>query len=93
MARALPLAVGLVLALMGTLWAMQGAYLIPATFMRGYEWVGIGAAVAAVGVALVLVSLMRRRPPDATTASRSVEQVRRVREHEVGAEVRPAEAE
>jgi hypothetical protein len=83
----------LVLALMGTLWALQGAYLIPATFMRGYEWIGIGAAVAALGVALILVSFIRKRPPDATTARHSVEQVGRVREHEVGAEVRPAEPE
>jgi hypothetical protein len=55
------LAGGLIIALMGTLWAMQGAYLIPATFMRGYEWVGIGAATAALGVLMVLVAL--RMPP------------------------------
>lgn len=87
------LGVGLVLTLMGALWAMQGAYLLPATFMRGPEWVYIGLAVAALGVALVIVALIRRRPPDATTARASVEQVRRVRPDEVGAEVRPAEAE
>lgn len=38
--------VGAILALLGTGFALQGAYVIPATFMRGPEWIAIGAAVA-----------------------------------------------
>lgn len=44
---------GLLIALMGTVWALQGAYIVYATFMRGPEWIAIGGAVAAVGVILM----------------------------------------
>lgn len=63
------LGVGLVVALMGLLWAAQGAYLIPASFMRGPDWIAIGLAVAAAGVALVLIALRMGRPPEPTAAT------------------------
>ena len=42
--------VGIIVVLMGAVWALQGAWLLPATFMRGPLWVGIGGAVALVGL-------------------------------------------
>ena len=45
--------VGIVVILMGTGWALQGAYIIPATFMRGPAWIGIGGGVVAIGLGLV----------------------------------------
>src|SRR3989304_3624848 len=50
---------------MGGAWALQGAYLLPATFMRGPAWVGIGAAVALLGAVLAVFG-WRRSPPKAT---------------------------
>lgn len=51
---------GLIVMLMGAAWALQGAYLLPATFMRGPEWIAIGTGVAAVG--LILSALGVRGP-------------------------------
>lgn len=48
---------GFLLALMGLVWALQGAWVLPATFMRGPEWIGIGSFVAAVGLGLVWIGL------------------------------------
>ncbi|HEV8595703.1 MAG TPA: hypothetical protein VGR51_09265 [Thermoplasmata archaeon] len=53
--RPLFLVVGIIILLMGAVWALQGAYLLPATFMRGPAWIGIGGAVAAVGFVLALI--------------------------------------
>jgi hypothetical protein len=55
--------VGVIVALNGAVWALQGAYLLPATFMRGPEWIAIGAVVFAVGLALILKSIARKEPP------------------------------
>lgn len=52
--RPLFVVAGIVLVLLGTGWALQGAYVIPATFMRGPEWIAIGAAVAVGGLLLVV---------------------------------------
>ena len=54
---------GLLIALMGAVWALQGAWVLPATFMRGPEWIGIGAVVALLGVALMW--LAQRKAPGA----------------------------
>ncbi len=40
---------GGVLLLMGIVWALQGAYLVPATFMRGPLWILLGSGLAASG--------------------------------------------
>ena len=58
-------AVGVIVLLMGGAWALQGAYLLPATFMRGPAWVGIGAAVALLGAVLAVFG-WRRSPRKAT---------------------------
>jgi hypothetical protein len=50
--------VGLVLVLMGTVWALQGMTLLPGTFMRGNPtWIVIGIVVDVIGIALVLTGL------------------------------------
>ncbi len=43
---------GVIVFLMGLFWALQGAYVLPATFMRGDSWIAIGAIVALLGVVL-----------------------------------------
>lgn len=53
---------GVLVGLMGAVWALQGAWLLPATFMRGPEWIAIGSMVAAVGAVLVLIAL--RQSPE-----------------------------
>lgn len=52
--RPLLVVVGIIVLLMGAVWALQGAYLLPATFMRGPSWIGIGAAVAVVGLLVAI---------------------------------------
>jgi hypothetical protein len=55
--RPLFVVLGVIVFLMGAGWALQGAYVIPATFMRGPAWIGIGAALAAVGLGLAFLGL------------------------------------
>ena len=55
--------VGLIVALNGAVWALQGAYVVPATFMRGPEWIAIGATVFAVGLLMMLKAIARKSPP------------------------------
>jgi len=38
---------GLIVVLLGVAWALQGAYILPASFMRGPEWIAIGTAAPA----------------------------------------------
>ena len=52
---------GVIVLLMGCAWALQGAYVLPATFMRGPSWVAIGGAVAVVGMTLAVFG-WRRSP-------------------------------
>jgi len=52
--RPLYMVAGSIVFLLGVGWALQGAYLLPATFMRGPGWVGIGGVVALFGVGLAL---------------------------------------
>ena len=60
---------GIVATLMGLAWALQGAYILPATFMRGPEWIGIGSAVALAGLLLIWLSLRGGPPPQAVTVT------------------------
>ena len=50
--------------LMGVVFALQGADLLPTTFMRGRTWIGIGAAIAIVGLLAIFFGL--RKKPQAT---------------------------
>ncbi len=54
--------VGLIVLLMGATWALQGAYLLPATFMRGPEWIAIGGGVAFLGLLVTLFGFRRAAP-------------------------------
>lgn len=55
--------VGVVALLVGAVWIGQGANLIPGSSMTGSQfWLVVGAAVAVVGVVMIVVGA-RRRPP------------------------------
>jgi len=54
--------IGIVLALLGTVWALQGAYVLPATFMQGPEWIAIGSAVALGGILLAVMGARKPAP-------------------------------
>ena len=55
--------VGGLAVLIGALWIGQGSGVIPGSFMTGDRtWLGIGLAVACVGVVLVYIALQRPRP-------------------------------
>lgn len=60
---------GIIVTLMGAAWALQGAYIIPATFMRGPEWILIGGAVALTGLLLIWLSMRGGPPPQAVTVT------------------------
>lgn len=57
---------GVVILLIGIGFALQGAYIIPATFMRGPEWIAIGIGVAVVGAVVLLMGLRRKRTVPST---------------------------
>ena len=59
--RALLIGIGGIIFLMGAVFALQGAYVVPATFMRGQTWIGIGAAIAIVGLLAIFFGL-RKKP-------------------------------
>jgi|GEM_PF-2848332 len=61
--RPLLVVFGAILLLIGIGFALQGAYVIPATFMRGPEWIAIGVGVALAGAALLVVGLQRKGSP------------------------------
>ena len=57
------LVAGALIMLMGVVWALQGAWLLPATFMRGPEWIAYGTGLAVVGALLLWRSMAQRAPP------------------------------
>ena len=65
--RPLLVVVGIILFLTGAAWALQGAYVLPATFMRGPEWIAIGSAVAILGLVIALFGF--RKPRSVETAA------------------------
>ena len=58
--RWMQVAVGVVLALVGLLWALQGAGVLPGSAMSGErEWLFIGAVVVVVGSVLAVRAARR----------------------------------
>ncbi len=55
--------VGVIILVLGAVWALQGAYVLPATFMRGPEWIGIGGGVGLLGLAVSTVGARRPSRP------------------------------
>ena len=52
---------GVVMLVMGLIWAFQGLNLLPGTFMKGdLKWTGIGSATAVVGLGLLAIANWRR---------------------------------
>ncbi|MDX1534583.1 MAG: hypothetical protein R3291_03075 [Thermoplasmata archaeon] len=50
--RPVVLILGILIALMGTVFGLQGAGLLPTAFMIGPVWIAIGSGVALVGIAV-----------------------------------------
>lgn len=50
---------GVVLFLVGLVWALQGADVLPTTVMTGTPWIVIGSVVAFAGVALAAAGILR----------------------------------
>ena len=63
MTRVLGLVLGVILLLLGALWTLQGANVLPGSFMTGSTtWLVIGLLAVAAGVALLWRSARSRRP-------------------------------
>jgi hypothetical protein len=61
--RLLFVVVGIIVLLMGSVWAFQGAGVIPGSFMTGDPtWIAIGAPTAAAGAILTVLGLRAKRP-------------------------------
>jgi len=61
--RLLFVVVGIIVLLMGAVWAFQGAGYIPGSFMTNDPtWIAIGAPTAAAGGILTVVGLRPKKP-------------------------------
>jgi hypothetical protein len=61
--RLLFVVVGIIVLLMGSVWAFQGAGYIPGSFMSNDPtWIAIGAATAAGGGVLTVLGLRSKKP-------------------------------
>lgn len=66
--------IGILLLLIGIVWAFQGANILPGSFMTGQIiWLKIGIVVVVVGIGLLVVANRRREnaPPGADTDGNS----------------------
>ncbi|MFQ5907608.1 MAG: hypothetical protein ACE5JE_02085 [Thermoplasmata archaeon] len=53
--RPILVVLGALTLIMGIVFALQGAGLVPTTFMTGPTWIAIGSGVAVLGVALTVL--------------------------------------
>ncbi len=60
--RSVYLTPGLILNLLGATFALQGAGILPTTFMNGPTWIVIGSLIFLIGLGLDVVGA-RQRPP------------------------------
>ncbi len=57
--RPILMILGILIVLVGTVFALQGAGLIPTTFMIGPAWIAIGSVVAVVGLGFAALGLRK----------------------------------
>jgi hypothetical protein len=57
------LVIGIVLVLMGAVWALQGLNVLTQGAMAGHlKWTAIGGVLFVVGIVLILMGVLRRSP-------------------------------
>jgi|WetSurMetagenome_2_1015567.scaffolds.fasta_scaffold278114_2 hypothetical protein len=57
------LVIGIILVLMGAVWALQGLNVIAGSVMTGHlKWTAIGGVLFVVGIVLILMGALRRSP-------------------------------
>jgi hypothetical protein len=62
--RTAAIVVGALLALIGTVWILQGVGVLPGSFMTGQpEWAVYGALAVAAGATLIVLARRRRPTP------------------------------
>jgi hypothetical protein len=65
MTRGVGIVLGVLLALVGALWTLQGAGVVTGSFMTGSRmWLILGVVALIVGIAVVVRALRGRRPAD-----------------------------
>lgn len=57
--RAVLFVPGVIVFIMGVVWALQGAGFLPTTVMTGTPWIVIGAAVAVLGGGVATAGVLR----------------------------------
>jgi len=68
--RVISIVVGILFLFTGIVWILQGTDVLTQGFMAGQSrWTGIGAAVVAVGVILILLGAIRRKGRPGTPAA------------------------
>jgi hypothetical protein len=68
--RVVAVPVGVILLLMGLIWFLQGIGVLPGSIMTGSTfWAGTGSLTVIVGLVLIAVGLMGRKPHAKTTLS------------------------
>jgi len=61
--RLLIVVLGIVVLLMGSVWALQGAGYIPGSFMSNNPtWIWIGAPTAVAGLVIIFLGLRAKKP-------------------------------
>jgi hypothetical protein len=59
--------IGILLILVGAVWVLQGTYVLTQGGMAGdMKWTFIGGILAAVGVALLVIGILKKKPARTT---------------------------
>jgi hypothetical protein len=71
--RLLGIPVGLIILFMGSVWFLQGVGVLPGSIMTGSSfWAAAGALALIVGLLLIAMALIGRKPPTKSTLSRGL---------------------